>query len=295
MPGDSGDFPIFRCREAVVPPADFGISYSRSPRVDPLNWRGNWRFWCAAASGVLWAVLITTSARGGEPSAAINEMCPVMTDEPADPGITTVYEGRTVAFCCGRCLEKFLASPQRYAHWLPPVTAVVAVPAVEGSSAQVAGHAHDSAAQPGELDRTPLFGRLHPMIVHFPLAGIPLAFMGFVAAVATRRESFARADVVPLMVGAGAAVMAVLTGNVVHEATNFGENLARVAERHQFASTASMVLALLLVALRIWQWRSFTSAWRWVYGGVLLVEVVLLTITGYLGASLVYGSGHLTW
>jgi YHS domain-containing protein len=49
----------------------------------------------------------------------VNEWCPVLTDQKADPTITTVYQGKTVAFCCDRCRAKFLADPEKYAGRLP--------------------------------------------------------------------------------------------------------------------------------------------------------------------------------
>jgi YHS domain-containing protein len=56
-------------------------------------------------------------ARASQP--AVNEWCPVMTEEKADPTITTVHRGKTVAFCCDTCLKKFLANPAKYEGRLP--------------------------------------------------------------------------------------------------------------------------------------------------------------------------------
>lgn len=48
-------------------------------------------------------------------AAPSNEMCPVMTDEPVDPEISTTYEGHEVFFCCRRCLRQFDRNPLEYA------------------------------------------------------------------------------------------------------------------------------------------------------------------------------------
>ena len=40
----------------------------------------------------------------GSSDPPINKMCPVMTDEEVDPEITLVHQGKTVAFCCDRCV-----------------------------------------------------------------------------------------------------------------------------------------------------------------------------------------------
>lgn len=44
----------------------------------------------------------------------INTMCPVTTDEPIDPYITTEYKGQTIGLCCKSCLRKFNANPEAY-------------------------------------------------------------------------------------------------------------------------------------------------------------------------------------
>ena len=42
----------------------------------------------------------------GKDAAAVNKMCPVHSDDPVDPTVTTVYEGRKIGFCCDDCLKK---------------------------------------------------------------------------------------------------------------------------------------------------------------------------------------------
>jgi YHS domain-containing protein len=54
-----------------------------------------------------------------EPAGApINATCPV-NGAPVDPRFTVVYEGRTIAFCCGTCRSAFAKEPERYAAALP--------------------------------------------------------------------------------------------------------------------------------------------------------------------------------
>lgn len=157
------------------------------------------------------------------------------------------------------------------------------------------GHDHDNGAAPAGDEREPLLGRLHPAIVHFPLAGLPLALLGFLVWMATGREAFVRADVPPLFVGTLAAVGAVVTGNIAHDAMRFSESLHVVVERHQLVSTTVMVIAICLSALRLWRWNGLTGGWRWTYGCGLLIASGLLGYTGYLGGSLVFGPDHLAW
>lgn len=250
----------------------------------------------------------------GASQPVINEWCPVMTEEKADPGITTEYNGKTIAFCCDRCLAKFQVDPEKYVGRLPqfadsPPEEVSGAHEhssseehAHDSSGEDAGaeastgsrqHTHERALQNEEDEHEPWLGRLHPVIVHFPLAGIPLALLGFLAWVVTGREAFAKADVLPLVVASLAAITAVITGNIAHDALRFSDALHRIVEQHQVVATVVMVLSILLSTLRIWRWNRLVGPWRWVYGVGLLVGCVLLSITGFLGGSLVFGPDHL--
>jgi YHS domain-containing protein len=45
----------------------------------------------------------------------VNKMCAVENDQPIDPSVTAVYNGKTYAFCCKDCVAKFKADPEKYA------------------------------------------------------------------------------------------------------------------------------------------------------------------------------------
>ena len=238
-----------------------------------------------------------------------------MTEEKADPGITTVHRGKTVAFCCDTCLKKFLANPAKYEGRLPQFAAdLTSVPGGPGkghdqnhsgsdvhdahedhgqATLPAESDAHDHGVDPASDEREPLLGRVHPAIVHFPLAGLPLALLGFLVWVATGREAFARADVPPLFAATLAAVAAVVTGNIAHDAMRFSESLHVIVERHQFVSTTVMVIAICLSIFRLWRWNRLAGGWRRTYGCGLLIACGLLGFTGYLGGSLVFSPDHL--
>lgn len=242
-----------------------------------------------------WALAQGPEAPGGE----LNEWCPVMPEEKADPEITTTYLGKTVAFCCDMCWKKFRADPERYLARLPQFSDVVG-----GASApETSGpEATDSEAQPGASgeaedgeDLIPFAGRLHPVMVHFPLAGVPVALLGFVLWVTTGREAFARADVPALFVATLGAGGAYLTGDIARESIRFSEKLEVIAGRHDNVSTAILILLVCLSVFRVWRWNRMTGRWRLVYGVGLAVGAAMLGVTGYLGGSLVFGPDHLAW
>ena len=248
----------------------------------------------------------------------VNRFCPVMTEEKIDPAITAIHRGQTIAFCCDRCLAKFKAEPEKYAARLSQMASLHGDP--QDSAGGNAADSHDNGPEHGSADQhdfasahshsdkehghgeggtsgssAPLAGRLHPVIVHFPIAGVPLALLGFLVWLIGGRESFAKADIAPLAVAAGAAVIAVITGNVAHDSMRFSPAMHEIVEAHQLVATAVMVMLLVLSALRLWRWNRLTGAWRWAYGAGLFVTFSLLGLTGYLGGSLVFGPDHFKW
>lgn len=234
--------------------------------------------WISAFALIVLATVLNRPAIADDARPAINSTCPVMTDEPVDPKITLAFRGKTIGFCCERCRKKFKADPDRYLAALP----------------QLAGAAgNDAGAEGEEQEDEPFLGRLHPALVHFPLAGVPLALLGFLAWGVTSHEAFAKADVPPLLASALFSVAAVITGNIAHDAIHFSRSMHDIVEWHEFVSTSVMILTLLLAALRVWRWNRLDGRWRWIYGGGLCLATVMLMITGYLGGSLVFGPDHL--
>lgn len=229
--------------------------------------------------------------------APINEMCPVMPEEKADPAITVEYRGKTVAFCCDKCVRKFTADPQRYAMRLSGLAepesestgpAELAVP--ERGERQ-GRSTPDGSAVAGPR---PILARYHPVMVHFPLAGLPLALVGFLLHRVTGKPIFFAADVPPLLASAVAGIAAVITGNWAEDSERFSDAMRFYVDWHQYAGTTLMIVAIALSALRLWRWNRLTGGWQWLYGGALFLACLVSAATGYLGGSLVFGPDHLT-
>lgn len=47
----------------------------------------------------------------------VNTKCPV-SGKAAKPACKTTYEGKEVAFCCGKCAKEFKADPKKFADKL---------------------------------------------------------------------------------------------------------------------------------------------------------------------------------
>lgn len=231
-----------------------------------------------------------------EPNAdtnALNVMCPVLPDMEANPKFTIVYKGKKIAFCCDRCITQFKADPEKYLHRLPQFASMTG----EAQAGESDEHEEPAAAPPppsqGASDRPSWFGRIHPIIVHLPVAGIPLALLGFLIASGTGKASWANTDKPPLLAGALGAVAAFFTGHIAEESAPGGDVMIHLVEQHETAATIAMICCVVLAALRLWKWRELAGGWRWAYGVGLVVATGLLAVTGYLGGSIVFGPGHL--
>jgi len=44
----------------------------------------------------------------------INTHCAVDTGDEVDPKVTYVYQGKTIGFCCEKCIEEFKKDPDKY-------------------------------------------------------------------------------------------------------------------------------------------------------------------------------------
>ena len=51
------------------------------------------------------------SALGGAP---VNKFCPLNPENPVDPAVTAVYDGKTIGFCCPDCIADFKKDPAKY-------------------------------------------------------------------------------------------------------------------------------------------------------------------------------------
>src|SRR3954468_20137227 len=119
---------------------------------------------------LLIAMSATTAVRADDAlPAGANKMCPVMTDQPTRADRFVDYQGKRIYFCCEKCIARFQKEPARF------IQSENAMPAEGGT--------------PRGLSRPiwKLFGRLHVVVVHFPIALIVIA--GLIELVRIRKKT----------------------------------------------------------------------------------------------------------
>ena len=132
-----------------------------------------------------------------------------------------------------------------------------------------------------------LIGKLHPLLVHFPIALVMAAAAAELVAIATRRHAWHTVAVANLRAGAAIGVVTAVTGWVLAGSTSV--DATAVLEWHRWIGMSGAVGALgaaLLSSYRpVPSWRSV-----FVYRVALFGAAFLVAITGHLGGTLVWGA-----
>ena len=131
-------------------------------------------------------------------------------------------------------------------------------------------------------------GRLHPIIVHFPIAFFPAAF--FTAIVGRRRPAYAKPVQFLIVAGGIIAPIAAVLGWF-----NGGFTLAtddRMLSYHRWLGTGIGIGAL---ALAIWAIRKPEDDRGLGIILVLGLMTVAIVVQGWFGGALVHGIDHLNW
>lgn len=161
-------------------------------------------------------------------------------------------------------------------------------------------------------------GRLHPLVVHFPIALLISALLIEMAASSWRgirggapdprdpdeqspdvpRDAAARpparAAVVCLLIGAVSAAAAAWFGWINAAMEPHGSSAAETIEIHRWTGVATAGMAALALLVAVAASATRLGVFARVYRFVLLLGALLVGVTGHFGASLVYGPTYLT-
>jgi uncharacterized membrane protein len=140
-----------------------------------------------------------------------------------------------------------------------------------------------SAPPPAPLP--PLLGRLHPVIVHTPIACLVLAALAELL-VLLRGDRWKPATALLVAVGTIGACAAVASGILLE-----GEQQPNLLERHELLGWLSLAGALIASGMLI------AGRWvpmrRWPLFAVLLLTAGLVGLTGHIGGQMAWGPGWL--
>lgn len=161
-------------------------------------------------------------------------------------------------------------------------------PAVHEAVKEDIAKLEKEAAKPVHLRLVDWLGRVHPFLVHFPLALFPVALAALI--MARRRGS--QLDVIRalIVVGGAASAGAALLG-WFNAGFALGDTDPLLAW-HRWLGTA---LGLVGAGLAIWVWRSVDAIQgRFIAWSLGAVTIALLA-QGWIGGALIHGIDHLNW
>jgi uncharacterized membrane protein len=166
----------------------------------------------------------------------------------------------------------------------PPVVAAFAALFLHAAAAMAA----PAPAPSGWLDAV---GRLHPPLVHFPLALIVTALAAEAIFVARRDERYAAAARFMIHAGAWVGIAAALTGLARAGSITLAPDQAPAFAVHRIAGIATPVLAFLAAALADGVRRSGQIWELFLYRIALVVAAAAAVLAGYHGGEIVFGAG----
>ena len=135
-----------------------------------------------------------------------------------------------------------------------------------------------------------LFGRLHPMVLHFPIALLLTAAIADLAILRWRRDWLERSALALLMLGTASAVLAASMGLALSVADGYaGDTL----QRHRAFGITVAVTACAALWLRLRPTRIVTRP-RAVYGAALALCVIAVVGAGNYGGALTHGRGFVS-
>ncbi len=137
------------------------------------------------------------------------------------------------------------------------------------------------------------FGKLHVLLVHFPIALGLSAVLADVIWLILKKDFFRQAGLYCLILAAISAGPAAATGNAHLDNKLYLGQMQDAAETHEtlaYCTLGVLVAALLLRAIRK---NRLAGAWLGVYGVAIFAAVVLISLTGFYGGILTHGPNHL--
>ena len=142
------------------------------------------------------------------------------------------------------------------------------------------------------MDLVPLFGRLHPIVLHFPIALIIMAAALEVIRLKWETPFLARLVPFLLLAGAAGALLASGTGWVFAREFYPRPSLGWMLQWHRWLGISTTALAGVAGWLALRSADSTSPRTRWLRHVIIWMTALLVTGTAHLGALMVWGEDY---
>jgi uncharacterized membrane protein len=157
------------------------------------------------------------------------------------------------------------------------------------SMAEMADEHHEDRSKMSTAERLlDWLGRLHPIIVHFPIAFFPAAL--FTAIVGQRRPAFAAPVRFLVIAGGVIAPVAAMLGWLDAGFDPASDDW--LLQTHRWLGTGFGIVALLL---GIWAWRRPDQVGGKAMLAALTIVTAAIVVQGWFGGAMVHGADHMNW
>ncbi len=136
-------------------------------------------------------------------------------------------------------------------------------------------------------------GRLHPLLVHFPIALFIVAAFLEVLRLVRRKPDPSPTAVTCIIIGATGAAAAAFSGWMNADFESHAESLADTLFWHRWLGVAVAAVGVILVGLAIGAKYVKAPAFQRVYALLLLATASIIGFTSHLGGSMVYGPDYM--
>ena len=132
-----------------------------------------------------------------------------------------------------------------------------------------------------------LIGKLHPLLVHFPIALVLAAAAAELVVIAMPRQTWRTVAVANIRAGAAMGVLTAITGWLFASSPVVDPGTSLEWHRWLGMAGAAGAIAAAVLSLRL---HVSSRRWALAYRVTLFVTAFLVAITGHLGGTLVWGA-----
>lgn len=274
-----------------------------------FSWRANSKYLVIMAIACVLFLFADLSAKAEELS---NKYCPVTTSELAEEQFSVDYQDQRIYFCCNKCKKDFLNDPDLYLTNLGSTESDTdksesshdhgeeghghgenIEKVVTANDKPDSGLTHDHETDHSESSSlVGLAGKFHPMVTHFPIALVLAALLFSILAGVLKNQTMNYVSVYSIYLAAVTGIGTVILGLAAGSAANYPSFLSEFLSWHRLFGIATGIVTIVSAYAG---WRLLQRSSRgtiWTYRILLVVNGILVGVTGHLGAMLVFGPDY---
>jgi uncharacterized membrane protein len=137
-------------------------------------------------------------------------------------------------------------------------------------------------------------GKLHVLLVHFPIALTLAAALGDILWALRRKDFYRQAGFYCLLLAALAAIPTVITGDQHLDRQQYAGIMQQIADTHNDLGITTLGVLLAAAAVRAARRNLLRRWWLVTYAVLMAAAAILVTVTAHFGGRLTFGPDYLS-